>query len=833
MNHKDTLLRPFWDQVVLPLDANARPPRERTERERARLAYWTEEDEERERKREVIRGMWMRVNASLLQKRTTEMVRFIQSIPDVIERMIARIESPAIQDMLARIIQSEEAGVSDVMSWLGEQRLVPRLLALLSPEHPASTHAIAADLLKGIISVSAPNSSFNPSGGNAMDQQGGLQTGGTRDNRLVRELTNKESIATLVGYLLNPVPLTDAGWKGIDGDGPGTNRADPFIIQPLPSVASATSSLCNVCNVIVEVIRRNNSDLAEPYLFNTMRNRLMAIQSEQMQSSASSDVAPDDDEPEQSAEREDESRGKMEAALPGLADRLAIVHLGNLVAAIADRFGDLNAILSAPRSQDRVRSELTPKPLTMERFRVIELYAELLHSSNMATLNRVQGSGPDYSADGALTGGLDGLDRLGHALHTGEAGDDDEPSPAAEVSQAREMPVSSGSTDYSLTESDDVPLSDDEEKKDAKDKDKDATPTAPTSAKLEELIPPPPPASEADAERLRTVMLTPDAPASETPVSNKSDAGEGDADADADKATAKAASPTSPGGTSPAGPLSTGERLKQQFIEHGVLTSLLDLFFEYSQNNFLHHLVYDILQQILNGNVSRGKNRDLVVDLFVRARLVDRVLAAQRMNDDTVARTPPQPRLAYMGHISLIAEEVVRFLDKCPADLRAAIQPSFSADAWDAFVAGSLRETRDRDNAPLAGGKPGPGLGSGMSGTSERSDSESDDDDSGPTIGEPLSRSIGKQNDAYHDSTEDDGSMDQFWPPRNARSVGMDSSDDDDDDADWLRPASRDGDDDFGVSIATSGWRPMEDGSSARRKLTAGVPEHGNDGGPR
>jgi SIT4-associating protein SAP185/190 len=72
MNHKDTLLRPFWDQVVLPLEAHPRPIRERTERERARLAYWTEDDEERERKREVIRGMWMRVNASLLQKRTTE-----------------------------------------------------------------------------------------------------------------------------------------------------------------------------------------------------------------------------------------------------------------------------------------------------------------------------------------------------------------------------------------------------------------------------------------------------------------------------------------------------------------------------------------------------------------------------------------------------------------------------------------------------------------------------------------------------------------------------------------------------------------------------------------
>lgn len=73
MNHKETLLKSFWDAVVPPLDPKKeRPLRERTERARAKLLFWTDEDEERDRKREVIRGMWMRVNASILQKRTTE-----------------------------------------------------------------------------------------------------------------------------------------------------------------------------------------------------------------------------------------------------------------------------------------------------------------------------------------------------------------------------------------------------------------------------------------------------------------------------------------------------------------------------------------------------------------------------------------------------------------------------------------------------------------------------------------------------------------------------------------------------------------------------------------
>lgn len=80
LSHKDTLLTPFWDAVIPPLDdKNVVDPALAREKARAHTAFWTDEDEERERKREVIRGMWMRVNASLLQKRTTEVHRLRQT----------------------------------------------------------------------------------------------------------------------------------------------------------------------------------------------------------------------------------------------------------------------------------------------------------------------------------------------------------------------------------------------------------------------------------------------------------------------------------------------------------------------------------------------------------------------------------------------------------------------------------------------------------------------------------------------------------------------------------------------------------------------------------
>lgn len=39
---------------------------------RARVEYGTDEDDERDRKREMIKGLWVKVNGNLLAKRTHE-----------------------------------------------------------------------------------------------------------------------------------------------------------------------------------------------------------------------------------------------------------------------------------------------------------------------------------------------------------------------------------------------------------------------------------------------------------------------------------------------------------------------------------------------------------------------------------------------------------------------------------------------------------------------------------------------------------------------------------------------------------------------------------------
>jgi SIT4-associating protein SAP185/190 len=260
------------------------------------------------------------------------MVAFIRSLPNVVDRMFAHLESPSVQDMVVRLVSAEEAGVTGVIDWLAGERLMGRLIELLSPHYPPSTHLIASDLLKSIITLCAPTP-FNPAGGNAMEQAGQSQPG-SRDNRLVRELASEQTISILVGYMLDDVDLTDKDWKGLNESGP--SAADIFVTHPLPSLASATSSITQICSILVELIRRNNSDFSEPHLFHTMRNRLMTIRMQR--------GAPQPHEEE--AERSD-----METAMKDMSEKMGIVHLGSLLTVICRRFPDLQRILHSPRSQ--------------------------------------------------------------------------------------------------------------------------------------------------------------------------------------------------------------------------------------------------------------------------------------------------------------------------------------------------------------------------------------------------------------------------------------------------------------------------------------------------
>lgn len=57
-----------------------------------------------------------------------------------------------------------------------------------------------------------------------------------------------------------------------------------------------------------------------------------------------------------------------------------------------------------------------------------------------------------------------------------------------------------------------------------------------------------------------------------------------------------------------------------------------------------------------------------------------------------------------MGHMVLIAEEVVKLFGRFPRDIYAVVEPHIPEPAWSHYTETTLRETRERDLLQLGGG---------------------------------------------------------------------------------------------------------------------------------
>lgn len=116
-------------------------------------------------------------------------------------------------------------------------------------------------------------------------------------------------------------------------------------------------------------------------------------------------------------------------------------------------------------------------------------------------------------------------------------------------------------------------------------------------------------------------------------------------------------------------------------------------------------MVYDVVQQVFNGPIDRGFNRSLAIDVFVTGRITEQIVEGQRRSDE--AQTNKNMRLGYMGHLTLIAEEVVKFTGRHPPEvLSQAVMDRVLQPDWVHYVEHTLSETRERDNAVLGGERP-------------------------------------------------------------------------------------------------------------------------------
>lgn len=108
--------------------------------------------------------------------------------------------------------------------------------------------------------------------------------------------------------------------------------------------------------------------------------------------------------------------------------------------------------------------------------------------------------------------------------------------------------------------------------------------------------------------------------------------------------------------------------------------------------------------------MDRGFNPTLAVSLFEAADVTTAIINGQKASDESQAKT--KTRMGYMGHLTLIAEEVVKFTERNPPELLSeTVLDRVMSQEWINYVEGALAETRERDNAILGGVRPEVALG--------------------------------------------------------------------------------------------------------------------------
>lgn len=493
-----------------------------------------------------------KINEHLLDKKTDEMLFFIKGQDNFVERFMRHIDNPPLMDFLLKVISSDKPDNSTgIIEFLQHQKLISSLVALLGPEASSSVQAAAGDFLKAFVTISANSNSDNTTIG---------------PNELSRELVSEPCIRELVRLML-----------------------------------FGGSGLATGVGVVIEIIRKNNSDYDfVPVMYTTLESH-----------------PPTSRDP---------------------------IYLGHLVKIFSENIPKFNALL-VKKHDDILKTPFGQiEPLGFERFKICELVAELLHCSNMTLLNHASGEAIVRARDlerirvrkhlAETTGGYPPLEYPELLVESTEAAEKKEES-ESEKNVEEKVNSESGKDDDPRNElADDLSSLSLEKTSDSDDGTK------------------PPP----DESSLRS-----------DPV--------------------------------------VGDRLKIALVDNQIITHILNMFFQFPWNNFLHNVVFDIVQQVLNGPMVEGYNRYLAIDLFKTGRLTYLICEGQKTCAEYQAKT--KCRLGYMGHLTLISEEVVKFTAVYkPETISPVIEEVVQDPEWVAYVSETLTRTREQYNSILGGQRP-------------------------------------------------------------------------------------------------------------------------------
>ncbi|ORY58544.1 SIT4 phosphatase-associated protein-domain-containing protein [Pseudomassariella vexata] len=659
-----------------------------------------------------------KVNESLFDKKTEDMVELLKSLDGAVPDMLRHVDCPMIMDLLLKIISLERTDSGQgVVEWLYTKDVMPTLLSFLGPEHSWATQTSAGDFMKAIITVSA-NASQN-------------EQACIGPNELTRQLVSTTCVEQLIQYMLgggNPltvgvgiiIEVIRKNNSDYDPEvGPDNNAApssrDPIylgtllrlfaehipdfmtLIMKMPAQGQRLDSTFGdkieplgfdrfkTCELMAELLHCSNMAL----LNEIGSEQLIAVRDEERRRMrAEGRLTVSRGEEAQSSE-DLVMRGRHSS--PDDGRRLEVTNAsdddgfeevtpaGEMTEDTSHEFVKAEEEIHAGPSAsflDKDDDDFVDEPLSSPRLNVQEgkvneqqfeepdlAPAPLSPRKPPALLSVAPSSGDAIveSADNQAATALDNIMSESETSKTQEWGQ-----PIDRGSQADAQTAS----EYRDTEPKSEPIEVDTDTKAPAP----ATEQASATVSGEQL---PATADQAmpDVSETGEVSII---------VGHQADA--------------------QPAGDSHLKPV-VGDFLKMQFVEHKVVPTILSFFFKYPWNNFLHNVVYDIVQQVFNGPMDRGYNSTLAISLFEAADVTNSIINGQLASEKSQAET--KTRMGYMGHLTLIAEEVVKFTERNPPDLLSelVVERVMSQD-WINYVEGALAETRERDNAILGGVRP-------------------------------------------------------------------------------------------------------------------------------
>lgn len=279
-------------------------------------------------------------------------------MPNFIPRMLAHLPyTTPIFDVIIKLINTDDTHPQlHIIDWLHEADLIAQSIELLNPElETIEAHAPACDLLRGCVAAASAASAAKQQQQQQFQQSQHLNAAGqpvqefhhdpwlTWPNMaLVRDLASQRSIDRLLHFMLDasrPASIlsrSSALLAPVEDEEPVTPIATSFTFpQARPSQASATSSLLHCLTLLIDIIRKNNSDFTE----------LQIMQYLERMGANLDDFSDDEDDVGGEGEGEEGLHGTQQ-----YGNGPSVVELGPLLVSVTRRLTDIQALLAKPRS---------------------------------------------------------------------------------------------------------------------------------------------------------------------------------------------------------------------------------------------------------------------------------------------------------------------------------------------------------------------------------------------------------------------------------------------------------------------------------------------------